>query len=282
MNSFKINTRTVICVGDIHGALNEIGGLLKRYNFKDTSLIFCGDVGFGFYKPEYYKQIFNKLKKECKKRNCYCFFIRGNHDDPSYFNGKDYKKGYIITVPDYTILQFYDMEDSDKMGFDTCVLCVGGATSVDRTYRKAVQDIRVRDYMRWHFGVPLEEAKKNVPQSYWEDEKPIFDIDKLNEIIESGVQIDVVCSHTCPSFCEPVTKDGITSWLNADETLSNDIDEERKCMDSIYEFLKNNNQKISRWIYGHYHYHASQEIEGVRYVLLDMVRNNNFDIIQIK
>ena len=34
--------------------------------------------------------------------------------------------------------------------------------------------------MRWHVGMPYEEAIRKCSQLYWQDEQPIYDEDKLN------------------------------------------------------------------------------------------------------
>ena len=75
MDILKINTEAVYCVGDLHGNFNDILFFIKSKDIKNSTIIFCGDVGIGFNKPEYYKQIFNKIKKELSKRNLYLLFI---------------------------------------------------------------------------------------------------------------------------------------------------------------------------------------------------------------
>lgn len=85
---YKINIDSVYCLGDIHGSLKSIAGHIKRYDLKNCALIFCGDIGFGFEKTEYFKQIYRKLHPLLSPNNIYCYFVRGNHDNPDLFNGK--------------------------------------------------------------------------------------------------------------------------------------------------------------------------------------------------
>lgn len=276
MDIFKINTKWVYCIGDIHGNLESIPRFIKEHKLTECSLIFCGDVGLGFNSPKYYEQIFRKIEKLCKEKNVYCLFIRGNHDDPAYFNCDEFKTGNMLTLKDYTVLQFEGLENGEET---RNVLCVGGAISIDRTYRNNVMTKDANEYIRWHKGLTLEEAKKKVHQCYWDNEKPVFDIEKLNEITDAGIVIDTVCTHTAPTFCEPFTKDEIIGWLNVDAELTNDIDEERKCMDMIRDYLVNNGHKVVKWIYAHYHFHSYQEIEGVTYILLDMEHYGNYDMV---
>ena len=282
MELLQINTKNVFCVGDIHGDFESVIGWIKRYDLTNSTLIFCGDVGFGFNKEEYYRQIIVKINKECKKRNVYCLFGRGNHDNPSCFNGESFKNGFVRTLKDYTVIEIYSIEDeSCILPPNKTILWVGGATSIDRKFRLTTMEQNAREYMRWHCGIPYEEAINRCSQLYWKDEQPVYNEDKLNEINDSGIKIECVCTHTCPSYCEPVDKNGIQSWLPRDEDLAKDLDYERNVMDKIYLFLKDNNHPLKAWYYGHYHYHMFYVIEDIKYYLLDMGRNGNFDMVEM-
>jgi hypothetical protein len=59
--------------------------------------------------------------------------IRGNHDDPYYFNNKVFSYSNVELLEDYTIL---------TVGNDN-ILCVGGAISIDRLYRLETDSKRV-------------------------------------------------------------------------------------------------------------------------------------------
>ncbi len=56
--------------------------------------------------------------------NNWIVFVRGNHDNPAYFEGTTFSYKRFIAVPDYTILQ----------ACNHSILCVGGAISIDRIY----------------------------------------------------------------------------------------------------------------------------------------------------
>lgn len=282
MNLIRINADNVYCIGDIHGDFESIIGWIKRYDLTNSALLFCGDVGFGFNKQEYYNQIITKIKKECQKRGVYCLFIRGNHDAPEYFNGDLFKRGFVLTLQDYTVIEFYETYDVDyvKKPHKT-VLCVGGATSVDRSHRWEVMKSNAEEYKRWHFGISYEDALKKCNKVYWENEQPVYDEDKLNEITDNNIKIEYVCTHTCPSFCEPIGKNNIQYWLDKDEYLSMDLDNERQVMDNLHSYLISHNHPIKTWYYGHYHFHSFQEYDGIRYYLLDMAHNGNYDMVEM-
>jgi len=85
-------------------------------------------VGLGF-KPinEWLKEMSNiGLISFLENKNIECFFIRGNHDNPSWFDDKTVTTKSLKAVSDYSILSAPNRN----------ILCVGGGISLDRTLRK--------------------------------------------------------------------------------------------------------------------------------------------------
>lgn len=272
MLRLTINAEVLYCLGDIHGEYGGISAWLKRYDLQNACLVFCGDIGLGFNSEAYYQQVFSKLNRECKKRNVTLVFLRGNHDDPSYFSEQKILHSHIISVPDYTVLSVVGHH----------VLCVGGAVSIDRSMRQARMLQDAVKYARYH-GCSMTEAKENAPKCYWSDELPVFDATALDEIRDAGISIDVMCTHTSPSFAEPHTKDGISCWLSADEHLDEDIRMERETMDRLWNCLREDGHPLRTWCYGHYHYHHAEEHDGVVFRLMDMCRNSSiYDMVEVR
>ena len=271
VNKINIECKNIIATGDLHGYFNSLKSLIKRYDLEDTCIIVCGDCGLGFYKDGYYKTVFNNLEEMCRKHNITVVLVRGNHDDPSYFiDGKANTK-HIVAVPDYTVI-------------NGSILCVGGATSIDRIVRLNSEKSKMEHYKYYHPGATEEEVKENAVRYYWPDEQPFFDTDKLDEIASEGINIRTVITHTCPSFCYPTDKHGMDYWMSYDENLESDIDYERKVMDRLYNKLKQDGHPVTQWFYGHYHEHKRYEHEGIDFCLLDGVvyEGGNIDCIGIK
>jgi len=272
MNRLTIEASAFYCLGDIHGEYGGISAWLRRYDLQDACLVFCGDIGLGFNSLAYYQQVFSKLNRECRKRNVTLVFLRGNHDDPSYFAEQKIQFSHIVSVPDYTVLSVANHN----------VLCVGGAVSIDRTFRMAKMQQDAVKYARFH-GCSMTEAKQNAPKCYWPNEMPAFDSEALDAMRDAGVRIDIVCTHTSPSFAEPHTKDGISCWLREDTTLDEDIRTERETMDQLWNCLRKDGHPLHTWCYGHYHYHHAEELDGVNFRLLDMCRNACiYDMVEVK
>lgn len=241
--SFPGAKNIVVC-GDIHGDFNGLAfKLCVQYQMTDTLLIVAGDCGFGFEKPGYYDIIYNRISTRLSKANNWILMVRGNHDDPSYFNEERIAHERFRAIPDYSVLQ----------ACNHYILCVGGAISIDR-YSRQKYDSR--------------NCISRVA-SYWPDEVPVYDEACLNEVGKE-CKIDTVITHTAPSFCELISKDGISEWAEWDPGLFADIERERHTMDKIYNHLKTAGHPITHWYYGHFHRSWTSEIEGVLFSMLDI------------
>ena len=103
------NAKNIVVCGDIHGDFNGlVFKLCVQYQMTDTLLIVAGDCGFGFEKPGYYDIIYNRNSERLSKANNWILMIRGNHDDPSYFNEKKISHDRLRTIPDYSVIQACD------------------------------------------------------------------------------------------------------------------------------------------------------------------------------
>jgi predicted phosphodiesterase len=205
-----------IC-GDIHGEFAELVMNLERFEIKNSAVIILGDCGFGFEKPGHYPHIYKKkLEKKLDKYNNIILCIRGNHDDPRYYDDPEFIPDLlrIKTLPSNTILNVLDYN----------ILCIGGAISIDR-----------KDRIESNLKI-----KSNYPKCYWEDEKILY----VEDIERIDCRVDIVLSHTAPiSYDPPLLRDS-----RMDEELWEDILESRNYLERI-----NSGIKPKRWYYGHFH-----------------------------
>lgn len=143
--------------------------------------------------------------------------MRGNHDNPAYFDGKTIAYKRFMAIPDYSLV---------KANGHT-ILCVVGAISVDRVYRIKSWNRIVMNQRQ--FGHYHDEHDPLAPNYYWKDEPPVFNDELLTHILAENT-IDTVITHTAPSFCELKSKAGINSWIREDPNLDADLDHERSIM----------------------------------------------------
>jgi hypothetical protein len=154
-----------------------------------------------------------------------------------------------MTLPDYSVIK----------ACGHTILCVGGATSVDRSLRIAST--------QYHQPDPENPLAPNI---YWMNENPFYDQEKLDAIDETCT-IDTVITHTAPSFCELTSHQGLYNWAIQDKDLLADVKRERNVMDSIHNHLRTKGQPLRHWFYGHFHKSWNAEIDEIIYDMLDIM-----------
>ena len=138
-----IETDLLLILGDTHGEWASLFNYLDRINCRDAVMLHVGDVGIGFrgnQKLEVGSLVI--VNNQLKERNIRLYAIRGNHDDPSYFNGS-YNFSNLELLPDYSQISI----NGERFLF------VGGAVSIDRINRTM--------YRSWwpDEGLVLDEGK---------------------------------------------------------------------------------------------------------------------------
>ena len=240
----------VVVCGDIHGDFTQLAyKCCVQYGMTDTLIVVAGDCGFGFERPGYYEALYRKCNKRLSKANNWLVFIRGNHDNPAYFNFQPVRHRRWMTLPDYSVVK----------ACGHTILCIGGATSIDRLWRMSVGE--------YHLPNPDEPLAPNV---YWRNESPFFDKERL-EMIDEECSLDTVVTHTSPSFCKLSSHQGLHDWAMRDENLMDDVKYERKVMDAVYAHLQAKGHPLRHWYYGHFHQSWHAEIDGVLFNMLDIM-----------
>lgn len=231
-------------LGDIHGNFNYLKHLLNSKKVSDCYIIQVGDFGAGFTSDTNELNLLNDLNKFLNDRNIIMYAIRGNHDDPKYFDGR-IKLTNLELVPDYTIL---DLEGNR-------IMCIGGAISVDRIPRISEDMINAR------YGI--------TNRNYWYDEAIIFN----EEAIINAKDINILVTHTAPDFCVPDNKFGfgylVDEFALEDTKLKEDLKKERDLMTKIFDMLTENNN-ITTHFYGHFHRSNKNKIVNCEHILLDI------------
>lgn len=217
----------MILLGDIHGDFQYIVNFCQKNELKEPlTLIQVGDFGAGFSSDfiidmEYLNDILSEY-------NVTLYTIRGNHDDPHYFNG-EYEWSNIKLLKDYTVLVLEGKR----------ILFVGGAISIDRLQR-------------------------TENRSWWRDEEFVFDAERLTEY--EG--IDIVVTHNAPWFAYPSNFNSLVmSFAAYDLTLLDDLTRERGSLTEMFNILKEKNN-IKHWFYGHFHTNKTEIHDNINFNVL--------------
>lgn len=216
---------TTYVIGDTHGNLGPYYDWIERVNSGDT-LISVGDFGMGFIPHD----PLLLLGKSSEKYNVNIKVIRGNHDDPKYFDGT--KIGNVEFVKDYSQQNINGKN----------ILFIGGAISVDRCIR-------------------------TVDFNYWKDESVIYDLSLLDKFKDIDILITHTCPDFLTPV--PSDFSNIKYWTDKDNSLYPELVKERKYMSEVWENLKENNN-IQKYYYGHFHVSASEYIDSVKFRCLNI------------
>ena len=143
----------IIACGDVHGEFEALAEKIAEYGISDATVVVAGDCGFGFEPWRFYDRLYReRLHTRLEQANVLLLMVRGNHDDPRYFDGEMIDYPCMKTLPDYTVVHTRSHN----------ILCIGGAVSVDRNFRLSMMDMH------------RMQGKRCLPL-YWRDEAFRYD-----------------------------------------------------------------------------------------------------------
>ncbi len=210
----------MIFIGDVHGLYLNLMQYIDLYCISDTTLICVGDFGAGIVDC-------SELNNQLEKLKIQLYVVRGNHDMKYMFDGH-HNLSNITFVPDGTLL---NIEDNH-------ILCIGGATSIDKEYRKL----------------------NNLP--YEEEDEIDYSVEINYEELPSNL---IVVSHCAPTFCEPFNTD---SFFADFPNQKDSIIKERDYLANLYSSIRN---KVTHWYYGHYHFSRIDLVNTTKFRLLNVL-----------
>ncbi|MBR3072078.1 metallophosphoesterase [Fibrobacter sp.] len=225
----KRSERQLWICGDVHG---ELSGLVRNAANRGVScadILVVGDFGAGFGRPKSMEVAYSKVRTTLEQNDICIYTIRGNHDNPAFFDGKhDFER--LQFLPDHRIIELCGKR----------IYPIGGAVSADidlidpltRKSRRMINDSLIK------FG-----SSKRV---WWPDEAPV----PIAEGFPTAV--DIAVSHEAPlSFDPPLVQ---TNYVRDETWLK--IIESRKYLDYVLSQIK-----PALWFYGHYHSHYEGHVE---------------------
>ena len=233
------NSRQLYICGDIHGEIKRlVHDATHRLKLRCADILVVGDFGAGFGRPSSMDVRYREVHSALETNDICLYTIRGNHDDPAFFDGAhDY--GRLHFLPDHKLIELCGKR----------IYPIGGAVSTDidlvdpltRKSRRTINESLIK-----------HGSSKRI---WWEGETPVQIIEGLPE------SADIIVSHEAPlSFAPRLERDkhiGESTWQQ--------VVESRQYLDYVLRTVK-----PPLWFYGHYHHHYEGSTGETTYQGLDI------------
>lgn len=216
------NDKLLLITADPHGELRElVWKIVDQHKLRSVNLIVCGDLGVGFGRPKSIDHLYSRIEKKLEKNDLTIYSIRGNHDNPKYFDGEhDFER--LKFLKDYKTVEINGLK----------ILPIGGAVSIDQAGRKSYNS--------------KMEKNHSAKRSWWPDEVVKELTDEEFKLLPS--RVDLVISHCAPISFLPV----FSRTDNIELEVWRGILKERNYLEKI-----KNNLWFRYWFFGHYHQSVS-------------------------
>lgn len=239
-NNYSIdNIEFVTVLGDIHGNLKPIFNCIKKYELRNCLIVQVGDFGYSFNfniqtKFDYIKTL-KYLNTALKSKNNFLIAIRGNHDNPEYFDGS-LQFSNLLLMPDYSTLEVLNQK----------WLFAGGAISIDRKLR-------------------IEN------KSWWANEGFIYDEDKLSKL--EG-PFNAIVTHTALkdtiNYSKALRSDTVDDYAKKDMLLYQDLGKEQFALNQFFSYIRNKYGPAQNAYNGHFHFYSKEEYMRTLHITLDI------------
>lgn len=227
-----------IC-GDIHGEIKRlVHDAAHRLKIRCADIFVVGDFGVGFGRPNSMDVRYCEIRSALEANDICLYTIRGNHDDPAFFDGQhDYERLHFL--PDHKMIELCGKR----------IYPIGGAVSTDidlidpltRKSRRTINESLIK-----------HGSSKRV---WWQNEALVQITEGLPE------SADIIVSHEAPlSFAPMLERDkhvGESTWQQ--------VVESRRYLDYVLKAIK-----PPLWFYGHYHHHYEGFLGKTAYQGLDI------------
>lgn len=202
----------------------------------------------------------NQVHKVYRQNNISVLFLRGPLTPNEMFapdsEANKAGGGVICFVPDYTLVS---IETIYHQKINT--IFVGGGITPERSWKLKNHSLR---------------SRKN---QYNKDEAPLYDEDKINELIGSDVKINAVFANYAPSFVEDPMTESVRNWSKTDDKLTADIESLGEWFDNLHTKLRKANKQPQMWVYPSDFDGTNKQLPNTMYVSADM--KSHIDLLSI-
>lgn len=231
-------------MGDLHGQFRYVA--LWNDMVQNSTLIQVGDFGVGFdrqgrvlpdaedtsSRPSTIEKL-ALLSHYLEQRGNRLLVVRGNHDDPSWFDNFEIGKSITLLQDEQTVVTPCGLR----------VFVIGGGISLDRTEREEGRSYWPAEKFTWSGALPAERVDCVVTHA-----AGLF----------GDFELDVPIVNTYV---------GIEAMQGGD--LLSELIEERSQHEGLMLTLRERDLGPTQWFYGHYHTSKVTEHHGIRFHCLN-------------
>lgn len=185
------NYKYVCIQGDLHSDFNAVVHFLNTQDLDGCLIINVGDFNM-FGKNEQ----LDELNRYLGLRESHIIVVRGNHDNPSFFNNSKLYENMTF-IEDYTVVVANELN----------ILCVGGAISIDR--------------LRNRLGIDYFESEKFVLKDVEESRVDVVITHTAPNLVWPFIQGELVANYA-------LVDETLVSELNEERMLVNLLYEQVK------------------------------------------------------
>jgi DNA repair exonuclease SbcCD nuclease subunit len=227
----------IIAIGDVHRKFDQLISKMETILEGNTGVNFVqlGDFGLGFEQPVRDWNTLNPINELLKQSDSMLYVIRGNHDNPAFWDsGCGFHFSNITFMPDD-----YIREIEGKICY-----FAGGAVSIDRSRRRQGVDY-------W-----CGEEYRQDPVLYLGNNK-----------------VDILFTHDVYHPCSPYSihnSEAVKHFAETDKYLIEDLTESQVSMKILYDGILKTNPNFV-WYHGHYHQsHVTNNNEQITHSLSEL------------
>lgn len=220
----------MIFIGQVNGRYDSLYDKLERTESDGRIIIQAGN--FGLVNISRKKELsLERINRLLGSRSSYLYIVRGNRDNPAFFNGRK-------RLPFERIVPLEDASIIESEGRK--IFCLGGGISKDRALMTENSD-------------------------YWRDERVQFD----KAVAEPPTGIDIVVTHLAPPyiFNSKFEFEQYDPIVQNDACLCRQLENQRDGMRKVQRVLGRQNA-IKLWVTAHDDLGITQNSEGIEFVSL--------------
>lgn len=132
--------------------------------------------------------------------------------------------------------------------YENGIMYIGGATSIDRSIRTPGFD--------WWFDEQINSAEMNIIEKKFKEEQP-----------------SIMVTHECPEYVSNILTSSLGMKKYSEKSNT------RIFFEELTELKEN---KVKLWVFGHWHVSFDKEIDGCRYICLNVNEYKDIDLNNYK